>query len=336
MVQRQPTIYDVARHCGVVASTVSRAFNNPARVNATTREQVRAAAREIGYEPRLLARAEAPSRSRTLTLVVTDISNPYYAAVIKAAQARAIERNYTLALIDSDESPQVEASHLRRLLANTSGGILATSRLSDETVRQLAQHRPLVMVNREIDGLPSLVADTAGGMRKAVRHLAALGHRRIAYLAGPRNSWINSQRWAAVHDEASSFGVGSAYLGPYAPNRRGGHEAADAFVLEGATAAIAYNDLIAIGVVQHLQSVGLRLPEDRSVIGCDNIFGADLINPTLTTIAGPAHQLGTYAVDLVHARLTASEGETRSMTFDTHLVVRGSTGQAPAVETDGN
>lgn len=334
MDQGRPTIYDVARHCGVAASTVSRAFSNPARVNADTRELVQEAAREIGYEPRMLARAEAPDRSRTLTLVVTDIANPYYAGLIKSVQACAIERNYALALTDSDESPRVEASNLRRLLANTSGGILATSRLSDENVQQIARRRPLVMVNREIDGLPSLVVDTAAGMRKAVRHLVALGHCRLAYLSGPRNSWINSQRWSAVRDEASSLGVHAAFLGPHTPNREGGRDAADAFVLEGSTAAIAYNDLIAIGVVQHLRSGGMCLPQDRSVVGCDDIFGADLMVPALTTIAGPVEQVGRCAVDAVHAELTG--GGARSMTFEAHLVVRGSTGPNPEATTNGN
>lgn len=336
MDQPQPTIYDVARHCGVAPSTVSRTFNNPGRVNARTRERVREASREIGYEPRALARAEAPGRARMLTLVVTDIANPYYSAVIKSAQARCLERDYTLALIDSDESPRVEASNLRRLLATTSGGILATSRLSDDVVRQLFRHRPLVMVNRRIDEVPSLIVDTASGMRKAVRHLAALGHRRIAYLSGPRNSWINSQRWSAVHEETSSLGIHAALLGPFSPYRQGGREAADAFVLDGATAAIAYNDLIAIGALQHLQDLGIRLPQDRSLIGCDDIFGADLTVPALTTIAGPADKLGTFAVDILHSHLVGQGGQADSGTFDAHLVIRGSTGPIPAAATPGN
>lgn len=336
MEQQRPTIYDVARRCGVAASTVSRAFSNPGRVSPATRERVRDAAQQVGYEPRPLARAEAPGRARTLTLVVTDISNPYYASVIKSAQARAIERNYTLALIDSDESPRVEASNLRQLLATTSGGILATSRLSDDVVQQLAQHRPLVMVNREIDDIPSLIVDTASGMRKAVRHLAALGHRHLAYLSGPRNSWINGQRWRAVYEESVSLGMRAAFLGPFAPNRQGGHEAADAFILERSTAAIAYNDLVAIGALQHLQSAGVRLPADRSLVGCDDIFGADLTVPALTTIAGPTASLGKYAVDIVHARLTGHGDVPEPMTFDAHLVVRGSTGPASELATDGN
>ncbi|MDR7304331.1 LacI family DNA-binding transcriptional regulator [Haloactinomyces albus] len=323
--QRKPTIYDVARHCGVAASTVSRAFGNPSRVNPDTREIVRAAALEVGYAPRPLARAEAPTRARTLTLVVTDIANPYYANLIKAAQAQAVDNGYTLALTDSDESPKLEATNLRKLLATTSGGILATSRLSDEAIRQLAQRRPLVVVNRQVEGIPSLVVDTANGMRKAVRHLAVLGHQRLAYLSGPRNSWINSERWHAVHEEAATHGIHVDLLGPFAPNRQGGHEAADALILQGSTAAIAYNDLIAIGTLQHMQANGVRIPEEFSLIGCDDIFGSDLTTPMLTTISGPTDRLGRHAVDLAHMQLTTRDALPEPMTFDTHLVIRGST-----------
>jgi LacI family transcriptional regulator len=334
MTGRRKTIYDVARHCGVAPSTVSRTFGNPERVSAATRELVHAAAREIGYRPRPLARVESPGHTRTLMLVVTDIANPYYAPIIKAAQARAAERDFTLALTDNDESVEVEARNLRQLLAATSGGILATSRLSDDTVRQLAQHRPLVVVNRRIEGLPSLIADTAGGMRKAVRHLAALGHRRIAYLSGPRNSWINGERWRAVHEEAGALGVRAAVLGPFAPDQEGGREAADALLLDGATSAIAYNDLIAIGALRYLRSTGVRLPQDLSLVGCDDIFGADLTAPALTTIAGPSAKLGAYAVDALCAELTGTATEPAMVSLDTHLIVRGTTGPARTTTRD--
>lgn len=326
MDQPAPTIYDVARHCGLAASTVSRTFSHPSRVNPATREKVRAAASEIGYTPRPLTRAEAPGRTRTLLLVVTDISNPYYAPLMKAAQAQALALDYTLAVADSDESPQVEVSNLRRLLATTSGAILATSRLSDEVIQQLAQHRALVMVNREVPGLPSLVVDSAGAMRKAVRHLAAIGHRRIAYLSGPRNSWINSARWAAVRDEAAALDITAEFLGPYTPNRQGGQEAADALMLQSCTAALAYNDLIATGTLQRLQDVGVTVPSEISLIGCDDIFGTDLTVPKMTTISGPTQRLGKSAVDTLHAVLTHHTPTEESMLFDAHLVTRGSTG----------
>ncbi|QGK70467.1 LacI family DNA-binding transcriptional regulator [Allosaccharopolyspora coralli] len=327
-----PTIYDVAHLCGVAASTVSRTFANPARVSAATREQVRAAAQEIGYEPRPLARVEAPGRTRTLTLVVTDISNPYYAPMIKAAQARAGEKNYTLALADSDESAKVEVSNLRQLLATSSGAILATSRLSDEVIHTLTHHRALVMVNRTVEGVPSLVVDTAEGMRKAVRHLAALGHRRIAYLSGPRNSWINSARWRAVQSETHALGVEADFHGPYTPNRRGGEEATDRLMLARSTAAIAYNDLMAIGALQRLRSAGLSVPDDLSLVGCDDIFGADLTVPGLTSISGPTERVGSDAVDTLDAQISRHGPERDSQHYDAHLVVRGSTGRPK----DGN
>ncbi|MGH3627817.1 MAG: LacI family DNA-binding transcriptional regulator [Sciscionella sp.] len=333
---KRPTVYDVAHHLGVSVSTVSRAFSNPQRVNAATRRAVHDAARDLGYLPRPLARVAASGRDQVLTLVVTDIANPYYAPLVKAAQREALARGYTLALADSDESPQVEAGNLRRLLATAGGGILATSRLSDATVRQLAEHRPLVVLNREVSGIPSLVVDTATGMRKVVRHLAALGHERVAYLSGPRNSWANSARWRALHDEAMTLGLHAEFLGPFTPNRHGGREAADLLILTRATAAVAYNDLVAIGTLERLRSAGIRVPADCSLVGCDDIFGTDLTVPGLTTIGGPTEEVGRYAVEVLHARLADFDAAPVHRTFEAHLVIRESTGPRPDVETSGN
>lgn len=331
-----PTIYDVARKSGVAASTVSRVFSNPARVSLATRELVQATATEIGYTPRPLARAESPRRARMFTLVVTDIANPYYAPLIKAAQAEAGNSGYTLSLVDSDESPRLEASNLRKVLATASAGILATSRLPDETIQQLARYRPLVVINREIDGIPSLIADTAGGMRKAVRHLATLGHRDIAYVSGPRNSWVNSIRWNALHDEAVTHGLHADLLGPFPPTRQGGGDAADALILQRCTAAVTYNDLMAIGTLQSMTTKGVDVPGEFSLIGCDDIFGSDLTVPALTTITGPTDSLGRHAVRLAHSQLSTHATPDEITSFDTHLVIRGSTGPPAEADTAGN
>ncbi|MCD2195597.1 LacI family transcriptional regulator [Actinomycetospora endophytica] len=327
MGERGPTIYDVARHCGVAASTVSRVFSRPTRVGADTRRRVHAAAAELGYRPRPLARDDGPERVRTVTLVVSDIANPYYPPLIKAVQARAAQLGRTTIVTDSDESPEVEAGNLRRSLATSAGGILATSRLSDRAVLELAEHRPLVVLNRRIDGLSSLVVDTPAGMRAAVRHLVALGHRHLLYLSGPRNSWVNSRRWAAVHDEA---GAHTTLLGPFPPTRRGGHTAAEEIRAHpGATAVLAYNDLIAIGAMERLAARGVRVPEDLSLIGCDDVFGADLVVPGLTTVAGPTGRLGRRAVDVLEAGLTDPTAEPTTVTLGADLVVRGTTGPPP-------
>jgi LacI family transcriptional regulator len=333
---KRPTVYDVAAHLGVSVSTVSRAFTNPKRVNAATRQAVHAAARELGYAPRPLARVAADGKARVLTLVVTDIGNPYYPPIIKAAQAAAIARGYTLALADSDESPQVEAGNLRRLLATADGGILATSRLSDAIVRQLAAHRPLVVLNREVSGIPSLLIDTGTGMRKVLRHLAALGHERIAYLSGPRSSWANSARWQALREEAVGLGLRAEFLGPFTPTRQGGREAGDSLILAHASAAVAYNDLVAIGVLERLRAAGRAVPGERSLVGCDDIFGTDLTVPGLTTVRGPTAALGRCAVEVLHARLTDFEAPAVRHSFEAELVIRGSTGPCAGVATSGN
>ncbi|MER7114031.1 substrate-binding domain-containing protein [Saccharomonospora azurea] len=155
-------------------------------------------------------------------------------------------------------------------------------------------------------------------------------------MSGPRNSWVNGQRWRAVHDEATSLGLRATFLGPFGPNRQGGREAADAFVLSRAGAAIAYNDLMALGALRYLQASGVRLPEDRSLVGSDDIFGADLTVPALTTIGGPSDRLGRRAVDSVHESLTGQLTDLPSPTFETHLVVRDSTGPARPEATPGN
>jgi glucuronate isomerase len=333
-----PTIYDVARHARVAASTVSRALRDPGRVSARTREAVLASVAEVGYVPALLARAEPPRRARTLLVAVSDIANPYYAPLIKAAQTRAAAHGYTLALTDSDESPHREAAALHRLLGSCGGAVLATSRLADRAVVELARHRPLVLVNRVVPGLPALVADTGAGMRAAVRHLADLGHRRIAYLSGPANSWANAARWASVSEEAAELGAGATLVGPFPPTRRGGQRAAEALLglPEPASAAIAYNDLMAIGVLERLLACGVAVPGSISLVGCDDVFGADLTAPALTTVAVPTAELGRAAVDALHRALTEAVATPPAPRwFPTRLVKRDSVAMAPGLEGAG-
>lgn len=327
--QRQVTIYDVARHCGVAASTVSRAFSRPGRVSARMRERIYTAAHVLGYVPTERKRADAGVRGRAVTLVVSDIANPYYGPLVKAAQSRAFERGYTLALADSDESPQLEASNAKRLLAASAGAILATSRLSDDVVEALARTVPLVMLNRASTRVPTLIWDTASGMHRAVRHLAELGHRHIAYLAGPRNLWMNSQRWRAVREASAQLGMHTSLLGPCTPTLDAGYEAGAELQGVAATAVIAYNDLVALGVTRRLLAAGVRVPEEVSVVGCDDIFGANITATGLTTLHGPAAEMGSSAVDVLQEWSSSRAAQPRCLTFAAELVVRGSTGRAP-------
>ena len=199
-----PTIYDVAAAAGVATSTVSRAFSRPGRVAAGTRERVLAVAAELGYRPNPHARALLSGRHHTVAMVVSDITNPHYFELIRGAELRARVSEYTLVLVNAEESPRVEWDQIQRLVAAVDGFVLAASRLPDENLEQIAAQRPVVLMSRELPGLASVVLDHVEGCRQIVGHLASLGHRELVYLAGPRNSWMAATRWAALQREPRS------------------------------------------------------------------------------------------------------------------------------------
>lgn len=327
-----PTIYDVATAAGVATSTVSRAFSSPTRVNARTREHVLAVAAELGYRPNPHARALLSGRHQTIGMVVSDITNPHYFELIRGAELRAKSSEYTLLLVNAEESPRIELEQIQRLLKSVDGFVLAASRLPDENLRQLAVQRPTVLMSRELQGLSSVVLDHDHGCRQIVGHLASLGHEQIVYVAGPRNSWMAKTRWNALRTAAEDLDVRASRIGPFTPRVTSGGSAADGVLNSRATAAIAHNDLLAIGIMQRLNQRGLRVPDDISVVGFDDIFAAAICSPGLTSLGGPHAEVGRAAVELLLDAVgpVRSDKEGTQIALPTELVLRESTGQRPA------
>lgn len=321
-----PTIYDVAAAAGVATSTVSRAFSSPGRVSAATRDRVLAAAEQLGYRPNPHARALLSGKHHTVAMVVSDITNPHYFEMIRGAEMRARVSEYTLLLVNAEESPRVEWEQIQRLSPAVDGFLLAASRLPDENLRQVAAQRPVVLMSRELPELASVVLDHVEGCRQVVGHLASLGHRDLVYLAGPRNSWMAGTRWAALKAAAAQVGIGARRLGPFTPKVSQGGAAADAAVNDGGTAIVAHNDLLAIGVMQRLAQRGLRVPDDVSVVGFDDIFAADVCTPGLTTLGGAHADLGRAAVELLLTAGSRAPDDQPRVVLPTELVLRGSTG----------
>jgi LacI family transcriptional regulator len=235
---------------------------------------------------------------------------------------------YSQLLIDTEESDQNEDDLLHRLRSSFDGVILAASRLSDRALAKLADELPLVAVNRQTRGVPSVFIDTPSGVVQALEHLVSLGHRDIAYVSGPATSWSNESRWRALVKAATARGATMHRLGPFSPRLHAGAAAADAVLNTGATAAIAFNDLLAIGMLQHLAGRGVRVPEQLSIVGCDDIFGADFCNPPLTTLTAPVEQAGRLAVTMLVAQLDggSAPGQRQASVLPTYLTVRSSTG----------
>ncbi|MFF3500203.1 LacI family DNA-binding transcriptional regulator [Streptomyces sp. NPDC003247] len=327
---RPPTIYDVARAAGVAASTVSRAFSRPGRVNAETADRIRAVAAEMGYRTNYLARALPTGRTSMLALVTSDVTNPFHAEIIRGAEVAAAEADYTILLIDAQEDDRIERKNIERALPSVEGIVLASTRMSDSAIRMIAKQRPTVVLNRDITDVSSIVTDNLHGARLAVDHLAGLGHRTVVYAAGPESSWVDGMRWRGLR-EAAGAGLRMQRVGPVPPTIAGGGQAAADVVRSAATAVVAYNDQVAIGLMRRLQASGVRIPEDLSVVGFDDIFVADLVQPGLTTVAAPLRAEGHIAVRTV---LSLANGPAcrpdQPRTLPVKLVTRDSTAQRRA------
>ncbi|MFF0307668.1 LacI family DNA-binding transcriptional regulator [Streptosporangium sp. NPDC004379] len=321
------TIRDVARASGVHVSTVSRTFSAPHLVNTETRNRVLAVAEDLGYRPNRAARALTTGRTHNIGLIVADISNPFFPPLIKAAQAHARARDYHVFVADTDEDPQVEEELIQTLTKQVDGVLLCSPRLSNRVIERLHADVPFVVVNRRIKGMPTILMDVAQGARLAIEHLTGLGHRRLALAAGPSGSWTSGQMREAASAAAAASGAELVILGPNAPTEQGGLAVAAEVVASGATGVLAYNDLVAIGLIEGLYERGVRVPDDVSVVGVDDTVSGRLNRPKLTTVAMPTSAAGRMAVDLLLQ--SVGDGRTSTLTtLETRLVVRESTGEA--------
>jgi LacI family transcriptional regulator len=317
---------DVAALAGVATSTVSRVMSQPDRISPRTRETVLKAMRELGY-PGAGQRAAGRSRSATVGVLVPDIANPFFFDVIRGTQDRLSAAGYMQVLVNTEESAEVEAAFLDLLATTAVGAILAAPRQSDAALAATAARFPLVTVNREVPGVSNVVIDSGSAVEQAVEHLASLGHRRLCYVQGPGVSWSNGERWRRCVRAAARLGLETVTLGPFAPKTTSGGAAADALLNTGATAAIAFNDLLAIGMLQRLAARGVVVPDQISLVGCDDIFGADFCSPPLTTLTAPVMDAGRQAIALLLEQAERTPRPAgRSVVLPVHLTIRGSTG----------
>ena len=324
-----PTIYDIARLADVNPSTVSRALSQPGRINAKTEERIRAAAKELNYRVNPIARALPTGRTNTLGLIVADITNPVIFGIVRGAERAAAEAGYTLIVAESQESGEREAAAVERVLPAVDGLVLATTRLGDAQIGALAERKPLVVINRAVAGQTSILPDVERGVGQLVAHLAELGHRSVAYLSGPDTSWIGGRRWEALLEAAPRQGMTIVEIGPGAPTLEGGASAISRVVASGVTAVVAFNDLMAIGLLRAASERGIAVPAAVSIAGFDDIFGSDFTSPGITTVHAPLAEAGERAVRQLLSRVgprDAKDVPDAATLLPTDLVVRGSTG----------
>lgn len=321
------TIVEVATAAGVSPATVSRVMNGRFAGEPEVADRVRRAAAELAYAPNHLARSLALGETTAIALVVPDLANPAFQEVMAGLTRSAARDGYRILVADSAESPEEEpplASEIRR---RCDAIVLCAPRMAGDVLAGMVTGlQPLVLVNRPggPPGVPSPSIDYRRGIVALARHLYELGHREVAYLGGPPLSASNISRARGLTDaERLLPGLRLRPLGDGA-SARAGLAAADAVRRSGVTAVMAYNDLGAIGVMHGLRALGLRVPEDVSVTGFDDVPLARFLSPPLTTAAAPYEQLGEEAWSRMRALLRGEPPEP-DVLLDARLELRGTT-----------
>jgi DNA-binding LacI/PurR family transcriptional regulator len=323
------TLTEVARRAGVSLATASRAFSDPDRLASATRDRVIAAATELGYEI-----TAAPAGARDIGVIVPDISNAVMATLIRAMQDRLWMGRHRMVLASAHEDSSRERDFLAGMAGDVDGIILCSPRQEAESVLEAVGRTPLVVVNGEVDGAASVLMEMGEGIRQAVEHLYALGHRGIAFVPGPAASWANRRRLEAITHSAAEWDMELVVLGNQAATVQGGVAAAASVVASRATAVIAYNDLVALGVQSGVRAFGRSCPDDLSVIGIDDLDVAAASQPGLTSVQVAIERSGQLAVELILERMSGHAAPTSAVHLDSQLIVRGST--APAREQIGH
>jgi LacI family transcriptional regulator len=293
-------------------------------LSAETVQNVIAVADALGYVPNHTARALSTGRYANVALIVPDVANPFFPPLIQAAQMEADRFGFCVFLGNSGEDARQEDKLVARFSGQVEGLVLASSRLSEERIRRHAERRPLVLINRDVSGIPRVLIDSGRGVAQAVAHLAALGHEKICYVSGPPTSWSNRQRRAAVKRAAARLHMEVCILPSSMPTHDAGRAVAPSLLASGASAVIAFDDLLAQGILAGLAAENISVPRAVSVIGCDDVLGATT-HPPLTTVSNRSHDAGRVALSLlIEALRTHAIADVRH-TLETHLVVRKTT-----------
>jgi LacI family transcriptional regulator len=331
-----PTLRDVAEAAGVHAATASRALNPATRklVKAETARRVIDVAETLGYRPNPIARGLKTSKSGTVGLVIPDLTNPLFPPIVRGIEAVLEPAGFSGLIVNTDNDPGRERAQIEVLRSRqVEGLIVATARVKHPLLEQL--HREgvvMVMVNRRPDGVdvPSITPDDAAGIALAVRHLADLGHRRIAHVAGPADTSTGVTRAtsfrSAVHDlglDEDPALVTSVPQWSEAAGADGLRRLLDADL--GFTAIVAGNDLIALGCYDVFSERGISCPDGMSVVGFNDMPFLDKLKPPLTSIAIPHQQIGAGASQLLLDAIAEPHRPARSVLLPLALVVRGST-----------
>jgi DNA-binding LacI/PurR family transcriptional regulator len=333
------SIKDIAKAAGVSHPTVSRALSDSPLISEETKVRIQRLAQEMGYSPNALARGLVTRQTYSVGMVVTTIADPFVAEVVQGIEATAHDHGYTVILCNSESTPEREIASVEMLRSKRVDGVIVTaSRVGALYLEYLELiGGPIVLINNHNEESGrytfSVSVDNRHGGRLAAGHLVQLGHRRIAYVAGPANHSSDLDRLAGYRQALAEGGIepDPALVVPGNGRPDGGEEALQAILAldPRPTAVFCYNDMTAIGLIHAARQAGLAIPQDVAVVGFDDILFAAYLYPPLTTIAQPKVEMGQQAMHMMLALITASEDseeDLANVVVQGKLVVRASSG----------
>jgi len=331
---RQVTLLDVARLAGVSTATVSRALEKPQSVAQTTRARVMKAVVGCGYTPNIVARNLRRQETRLITILLADVTNPFFNEIVRGIEQVARENGYSVLLADSENDPGQENAYGNLLATKrTDGMILLNGRLPVglQLPAETSVEAPIVVACEYLPNidLPTVQIDNVAAAKQATEHLLQLGHRRIGFITGPVWNVLSRDRLYGYRDAILEGGLAfdQALVVNGDFSIRSGIGATESLINlpSPPTAIFASNDEMAFGVIRAARDAALRVPEDISVVGFDDIRFAAFVDPPLTTVRQPGQEIGRRAMVHLIKILSGERVADRRILLPTELIVRGST-----------
>jgi LacI family transcriptional regulator len=333
--KRKVSIREVAAKAGVSTATVSHVLNGTRGSTAETRQRVLDATQVLGYSQNQAGRDLARGRSSLLGLIISDIRNPFFPEVTAAFQEQALLNNMDALVLNTNYDAQRTLNSVKRVMGLQVPGVaVLTSQIDPAIVNLLAEHGVAAVyldLGRVDTSISNIVLDYEHGIVEALEHLSRLGHRRIAYIGGPVHLHSAKRRKDAFLESAVQMGIEAPATIDADFTVKGGYFACSK-LLAGSTptAIVAGNDLTAIGVLHRAYAGGLRVPEDLSVVGFDDILFAEFTQPALTTVSVPRIEIGRVAFQALWTMMADPSRAGREYRVGTNLIARQTTAVAKA------
>ncbi|MFB6290413.1 MAG: LacI family DNA-binding transcriptional regulator [Candidatus Bipolaricaulia bacterium] len=329
------TMQDIADRTGVSINTVSRALNDKPDINEETKKEILQVADELNYQPNRFAQGLRSSKTYTIGVIVADILNPFFSALLKGVEKAAREEGYSIIVQDTDEEYENEKSAIQTALAEQVDGLLITPVQTDnQTIIDLKQSElPFVLLGRHFDELdtPYVVTDDVQGESTAVEHLIEKGHERIALINGPTHISSSKERLKGYKQTMKKHGISipDSFILQNNVTMEEGYKTGRELLSSShkPTAVLCYSDFVALGVLKAARELGLKIPEELAVVGYDDIFFSNNLEVPLTTVRIPKRELATQAFGTLMNLIT--EEDTGSsfihQRLEPELVIRAST-----------